>query len=106
MLPVRFLVAIALSVIVLFSQAIPAMAKTLKSDPTDATVQLDGIYEKAQDTLNSPPSSIKEEIKEHAGGGLNEAQGTEDINKMERSSSSKPAIVDQIEKAFDKTKKK
>lgn len=88
------------------SQILAMGKKDTKSDPTEGTVQLDGILDKVEETLDSPPMSMEEVEERSSGGGLNEVQGTTDKNKMNKSSDSTPPVVKDIEKALDKNAKK
>jgi len=98
--PVRFLFAILIGAILLFSNAIPAMAKTApKSDPTEGLVQLDNILEKSKEATTSDPMSLEEAEQGTKNGGLNEIQGTSDRGKMKRDSKS---TVVELKKSIDK----
>ncbi len=99
---IRFLVAILLGVVLVFTNAGQAIAKSHASDPIDNTVQSSKILEKAQDVLNAPPMTLEETGERSADGGLNEIQGTTGKNKMNKSSDATPVVVDQIEKVLDK----
>ncbi|MEE3718030.1 hypothetical protein V2H45_14915 [Tumidithrix elongata RA019] len=98
---VRFLVAILFCAILVFSNAIPVLADSHVNPNAQST----GILSKAKEELKSPPTSL-EEVEGKADGGLNEVQGTMDKDKMFRSDSSGPAVVEQIENALDKAMKK
>ncbi len=103
---IRFLVAILLGVVLCFTNAGQAIAKSYTGAPIDNTVQSSKILEKAQDVLNAPPMTLEETEERSTDGSLNEIQGTAGKNEMNKSSDSTPAVVDQIEKVLDKTSKK
>lgn len=98
--PVRFLFALLIGAILLFSNAIPAMAKTAtKSDPTEGLVKLDRIQEKSEEATMSSPMSLKEAEQGTKNGGLNEIQGTSNREKMKKDSKS---TVVELKKSIDK----
>ncbi len=103
---INFFAAILLGVVLIFSNANFAIADSSRSTSVDNTVPSSKILEKAQDVLESPPMNLEQTEEGTEGGGLNEIQGTTGKNKMNRSSDSTPAVVDQIEKVIDKTTKK
>lgn len=102
----RFVVAVALCVTLVFSQVSPAAANsTSKSDPTDATTQLNKIQEKTDDIARSAPLGLKETQSE-ANKGINEVQGDADKDKMYRSSNSQNAntVENKVENYLDNLK--
>jgi hypothetical protein len=104
--PVRIVVAFIASVFLLFSNSVPAFAfGAAPSSPTDGTVQLNKIEERAQDLAESKaaPGSIEESV-ERAKGGINEVQGAADKDQMSRPGNSQKAtsIKDEIGKALKK----
>jgi hypothetical protein len=103
--PVSVFISILLGVVLLFTNANPAIANSSRSTSVDNTVPSSKILEKAQDVLNAPPMNLEKTEEGTEGGGLNEIQGTTGKSKMNRSSDSIPAVVDQIEKVIDKTTK-
>ena len=102
--PVRVLLSIFFSIILIFSNSIPALAAKASS-LTKGTVQLDKIEQKTQEAIDSPTTSLKE-IEQKGEGGINEIQGRADSNKMIRSKGTELPIVKQTEKALDKMDKK
>jgi len=101
--PVRVLLSIVFSILLIFSSSFPALAA--KSSPlTKGTVQLDKIEQKTQEAIDSPTTSLKE-IEKKGDGGINEIQGTADREKMIRSKGTELPIVKQTEKALDKMDK-
>jgi hypothetical protein len=98
---VRFFIVILFSAILAISISNVAIAKTVKNDPTEGTVQLNRIQQKAEDVANSAPATL-EEVEERSKGGLNEVQGSSDQNKMKLSNDSQPAVADQIQTAIEK----
>ncbi len=103
--PVSILVSILLGVVLLFTNANPAIANSPRSTSVDNTVPSSEILEKSKNVLEAPPMNLEQTEEGTEGGGLNEIQGTTGKNKMNRSSDSVPAVVDQIEKVLDKTTK-
>ena len=101
--PVRVLLSIVFSILLIFSSSFPALAA--KSSPlTKGTVQLDKIEQKTQEAIDSPTTSLKE-IEKKGEGGINEIQGSADRDKMIRSKGTELPIVKQTEKALDKMDK-
>jgi hypothetical protein len=104
--PVHLIVTLFASAFLLLSSSAPAFAfGATPSRPTDGTVQLDKIEQRAQDVAESKvaPGSI-EEAAERAKGGINEVQGAADKDQMSRPSNSQNAttVKDQIGKALKK----
>ena len=101
--PVRMLLSIFLSAVLVFAGSFPALANM--SAPTKGVEQLNKIDEKSKDALRNPATSI-EEIEARSQGALNEVQpGAADRDKMYRSSETIPPAVKQVEKALNKLKK-
>lgn len=101
--PVRVLLSVVLSIILIFSSSVPALAAK-SSSPTKGTVQLDKIEQKTQEAIDSPTTSLKE-IEKKGEGGINEIQGRADRGKMIRSKGTELPIVKQTEKALNKMDK-
>ena len=101
--PLRVLLSIFFSVILIFSSSFPALAAKTSS-LTKGTVQLDKIEQKTQEAIDSPTTSLKE-IEKKGEGGINEIQGRADRDKMIRSKGTELPIVKQTEKALDKMDK-
>jgi hypothetical protein len=101
--PVRVLLSIFFSVILIFSSSFPALAAK-SSSLTKGTVKLDKIEQKTQEAIDSPTTSLKE-IEKKGKGGINEIQGSADREKMISSKSTELPIVKQTEKALDKINK-
>lgn len=100
----RFVVVIFACSLVLVSNVLPAYAMgSSKSKPSDGTVQLNKIEERAQDVAKSDPLTL-EETEARSQGGLNEVQGAADKNKMSRPSNSQDAttVRDQVKGALEK----
>jgi hypothetical protein len=76
----------------------------IKNTSTKGTVQLDEIEKKAEESIDSPATSL-ETIEERSKGALNEVQGdAADRNKMNRSNDQKLPVVKQTEKVLNKMK--
>jgi hypothetical protein len=103
---INFFAAILLSVVLIFSNANSAIANSSRSTSVDNTVPSSEILEKSKNVLEAPPMNLEKTEEGTEGGGLNEIQGTTGKNKMNRSSDSTPAVVDQVEKVLDKATKK
>lgn len=102
--PLRMLVIVFACALIVLSNALPAFAMGRnKSKPSDGTIQLDKIEQRAEDMAQSDPLSLKE-TQSRTQGGLNEVQGSADKNKMKRPSNSQDAttIGDQLEGALEK----
>lgn len=104
-------VAIAFSVVVLmlFTTS-PALAfgfgnqfGNQPSAPNEGVEKLDGIYEKAEEALNSGLQSM-EEVQDRARKGINEVQENADVDKMNRPSNSRQVttIQEKAERALEK----
>ncbi len=119
--PVRILLSVLLSAVILFSAGCSDSASTKenvsmenikrdftaseKSPLTKGTVQLNEIEKKAEKAINSPANSL-ETIVERSKGSLNEVQsGAADSKKMITSSDTKLPVVKQAEKAIANMKK-
>ncbi len=94
--PVRFLVAICISALLLFSTAFPASADPVnptssKSSPQQGEANLQSIEKEAQKAVLKDPYSQKE-TQTKANQGLNEIQGAADIDQMNRPENSQDAI--------------
>jgi hypothetical protein len=101
--PVRMLMSIVLSAVLVFAGSFPALAGM--SATTKGVDQLDKIEEKSKDALRNPATS-PEEIEARSQGALNEVQpDAADRDKMYRSSETIPPAVKQVERAIDKLKK-
>lgn len=106
--PVRFLIACCICALVLFSSAWPAYSAT--SRPTEGEANLTDIERKSQEAISDKKPGdfdLKKQQKEtHPG--LNEIQGTADIEKMKRPENSQDAtsveqtIKDVLENATGK----
>jgi hypothetical protein len=100
--PVRMLMSIVLSAILVFASSFPALAG--KSPTTKGVEQLPQIEEKSKEALDNPAMSL-DSIESRSQGALNEVQpDAADRDKMHRSSDTMPPAVKQVEKAIDKLK--
>jgi hypothetical protein len=101
---VRVLLSIFFSIILIFSNSVPALAAKASS-LTKGTVQLDKIEQKTQEAIDSPITSLEanqKDIQKKDDKGLNLIQGSADRGKMIRSKGTELPIVKQTEKALDK----
>lgn len=102
--PVRFLVVAFTCALLLLTNAIPASAiSSPKSDPTEATDQLNQIQRKTDEKATQPPLGLEETQKE-ANKGLNEVQGDADLDKMNRPENSQGAttVEDEVKNLLEK----
>lgn len=106
--PVRFLVAVCVSVFLVFSYAIPAYSqpKNVSPQPTsNPTAPQQGesnlleIEREAQEAVLEDPYS-REKTQAKANEGLNELQGTADVDKMKRPENSAASSVEDKSKDF------
>lgn len=87
--PVRFLLSLCVCAVLLMSYATPAYsASTNTSSPTEGEANLLGIEKKSQEAVLSKPFDLKKQTEE-TNPGLNEVQGTADIDKMKRPGNTK-----------------
>ena len=105
--PVRVLLSIFFSLLLVFSNSVPALAAK-SSSLTKGTVQLDKIEQKTQEAIDSPITSLEanqKDIQKKDDKGLNLIQGSADRGKMIRSKGTELPIVKQTEKALNKMDK-
>jgi len=93
--PVRFLIAVCVCTFLVFSYAFPAYSDPVnitgtKSAPQAGEAQLRGIEKEAQEAVLDDPYS-REKTQSKANPGLNEIQGTADIDQMSRPENSQGA---------------
>jgi hypothetical protein len=101
--PVRMLMSLVLSAVLVFASSVPAMAG--KSPTTKGIEQLTQIEEKSKEALDNPAMSL-DSIESRSQGALNEVQpNSADRDKMYTSTETKLPAVKQVEKAIDKLKK-
>lgn len=86
--PVRFLVAVCICTFLVFSYAFPAYSDPVnitgeQSAPQEGEAQLRGIERQAQEATQERPYS-REETQSKARPGLNEIQGSADVEQMKR----------------------
>ncbi len=100
--PVRLLMSVVLSAMLVFASSFPALAG--KSDSTKGVEQLNQIDQKSKEALDNPATD-PESIAERSKGALNEIQsGAADHDKMYRSNDTKLPVVKQAEKTIEKLK--
>ncbi|MDZ8027561.1 MAG: hypothetical protein RMY36_020985 [Nostoc sp. SerVER01] len=91
--PVRFLVVAFTCALLLLSSAFPAFAISgSPSSPTEGETQLLDIQRETDKAAKEPPIGLKE-TQEKTQGGLNEVQGTADIDKQKRPENSQNATT-------------
>jgi hypothetical protein len=88
---IKYLIVLFTCFLVFLFSAFPASAITsYQSDPTEATTQLLETQRRTDEAAKSPPIGLRE-TQEKTRGGLNEVQGTADIEKMKRPENSQTA---------------
>jgi hypothetical protein len=97
--PIRFLIGVCISALVVFSQAFPALSAPVNptgspTAPQNGQEELLDIEKEAQKAVLEKPYSL-EETQGKANAGLNEIQGTADVNKMKRPENSDADSVEQ-----------
>jgi hypothetical protein len=103
--PVRFLVVAFTCALLLLTNAFPAMAiGTTKSEPTEATEQLNQIQRKTDELSTQEPPGLDVYQENTSGEGLNEIQGTADMDKMKRPENSQDAttVEDEVKGLLEK----
>lgn len=103
--PIRVLVAFFACAFLMLSNVYPAMAiGSTQSRPTEGEANLTAIERNSQKVLQGGPKSPEELNQQSPGaGGINEVQGTADINKMKNPANSRgTTFQEQVEKALDK----
>lgn len=95
---IRFLVTAFACALLFFSSAYPAAAiGSTKSNPSEGEVNLNKIQQKTDETIQAPPTTLRE-VQERSQGGLNEVQGAADANKMKNPENSQKAtsFIDEV----------
>ena len=105
---VRFLVAVCVCTLLLFSHPFPAYSAPVnptgnQTAPTEGESQLLQIEREAQEAVLKDPYS-REETQYKASQGLNEVQGAADLDKMKRPENSQGAtsVEDKVKNALEK----
>ncbi len=102
--PVRFLVVAFTCALVFFSSAFPAAAvNNPTSSLQDGTTQLLGTQKETDKVATEPPLGLKE-VQKKSNEGLNEVQGSADIEKQKTPANSQDAttVEDQIGNILNK----
>ncbi|HLP88196.1 MAG TPA: hypothetical protein VK184_06335 [Nostocaceae cyanobacterium] len=95
-----FMVMFICAVIFCFNTLPAAAITSYQSEPTEGTTQLLETQRKTDEAAKAPPLTLRE-AQEKTRGGLNEVQGTADIEKMKRPENSQTATsVEQEVKGF------
>ena len=99
----RFLLVAVTCTLLMFSNAFPAFASNVKSNPTEGSARLDDVQRKSEDILKRDPLNL-EETQAEANKGLNEVQGGADANSMSRPSNSRKveSAAEKVERALEK----
>ena len=105
--PMRFLVAVCISALVIFSNTFPALSapvnpKASPSNPSQGQEELLNIEKEAQKAVIEDPYSRKE-TQTKANEGLNEIQGTADASKMKRPENAQAdSVEDKLKNVLEK----
>jgi hypothetical protein len=102
--PIRFLVSICVCTLLVFSNALPAFSDPVnptasRSAPQQGEAQLRGIEREAQEAVIEKPYS-REKTQAKANEGLNEIQGTANIENMKRPENAQADSVEDKSKNF------
>jgi len=102
--PVRFLVAVCVCALLVFSYAFPAYSDPVnptasRTAPEQGEAQLRGIEREAQEAVIEKPYS-REKTQAKANAGLNEIQGTANIENMKRPENTQATSVEEKSKNF------
>lgn len=105
--PMRFLVAVCVSAVVMLSYAFPALSapvnpKATPSAPQEGQEQLLDVEKQAQEAVTEKPYSL-EQTQAKANKGLNEIQGTGDADKMKRPENAQAdSVEDKLKNVLEK----
>jgi hypothetical protein len=90
---IRTLLVAFTCAILFFSTAFPALAggKTAPSDLTKGEAPLTNIIDKSEDVIQNGLPTMKE-VQKRSNEGINEIQGSADMNKMSRPDNSRQAV--------------
>jgi hypothetical protein len=102
----RFLMIAIVSAVLFFGNMLPANAiSSAPSDLRSGEVPLNEIYERSEDALKAEPRTMKE-LQTEASKGINEVQGSADLNssQMSRPDNSQEAVSaeEQVENVLKK----
>ncbi|MBW4515776.1 MAG: hypothetical protein KME11_11170 [Timaviella obliquedivisa GSE-PSE-MK23-08B] len=83
--------------------AAPGNSTQMKSNPTKGSERLDDVQKKSEEALRNPPLDM-ESVQDESNKGLNEVQGSADIQDMSRPSNSQNAtsIEEKAEQILEK----
>lgn len=91
--------------LVLFVNATPALAiGSTRSNPTEGETRLDEIFEKSEDMLKSDNALDADKVRQQANQGINEIQGSADVEQMNRPGNSRQATsaAEEVQQAAGK----
>jgi hypothetical protein len=102
--PIRFLVAVCVCALLVFSYAFPAFSDPVnptasRTAPQQGEAQLRNIEKGAQEAVLAKPYSL-EETQARAQQGTNEIQGAADLDKMKRPENAQADSVEEKSKNF------
>lgn len=83
---IRFLFAMAICTLLVFSNVFPAVAagRSTPTKPEEGEATLNRVQERSEDVVKSEPRSMKDVQEDSSGKKLNEVQGEADLDKMKR----------------------
>ena len=105
--PMRLLVAVFISAVVMLSYAFPALCAPVNpaatpSAPQEGQEQLLDVEKQAQEAVTEKPYSL-EQTQGKANKGLNEIQGTADADKMKRPENAQAdSVEDKLKNVLEK----
>ena len=108
--PLRYLLALCVCAVLLFSSVAPSFAAAMKNEPNASANQAAKEYEQeSRDAIATDhPPTMSETQKKTRGGGLNEVQGTAGAKEMKRPSNAEgtPSVEKDIKNVLEKVQSK
>jgi len=103
---IRFLFAMTICTLLVFSSMFPAIAagRSTPTKPESGEATLNRVQERSEDVVKAEPRSMKEVQEDSSGRKLNEVQGEANLDKMKRSentSEQTESFRDRIEGAIE-----
>ena len=108
--PLRYLLALCVCAVLLFSAVTPAFAAPMKNEPNAAANQAAKEYEQeSRDAIATDhPPTMSETQSKTRGGGLNEVQGKAGLKEMKRPSNAAgmPSVEKDVKNVLEKVQDK
>lgn len=96
---IRFLVAVCVCALLVFSSGFAAYAAspnpTSSSKLNEGEAPLNDIYKKSEDILSTDKPFSRQAMQEEANSGLNEVQGSADVDLMKRPDNSQASSIEE-----------